>query len=150
MGNRICRKLASGVSLETICKPRLMPNIWTVYRWLNRHPEFSKDYARARELQAETMADRMVQIAMEDQGSKDPQMLRVKIDAIKWAAGKMRPTKYGEANLLKKRTDLEFEREMIDITPKPTDDEHLLNKKQLARVIWHTLFSPEEDKDGVS
>jgi hypothetical protein len=51
--------------------------------------------------QAELMGDRMIEIALDPPKNADPNMLRVQMDAIKWAAGKMRPAKYGAANSVK-------------------------------------------------
>lgn len=57
------------------------------------YPQFGNDYARARELQAETFADQVVTIADE---CEDANHARVRVDARKWAASKILPKKYGE------------------------------------------------------
>lgn len=144
----ICEQLMEGRSLHSICKQEGMPSIGTVMKWLRENPAFSTQYAHAREAQAEVMGDKMVQLALEPEKNADPQMLRVQIDAIKWAAGRMRPAKYGEANLIRKRADLEFEREMVNITPEASEDENLpqLDRKQLARVIWHIVNSKQKSE----
>ena len=147
MADAICEQLMEGRSLHSICKQKDYPSIGTVMKWLRENPAFSQQYAHAREAQAEVMGDKVVSIAMEPEKNADPQMLRVQIDAIKWAAGKMRPLKYGEPNLLKKKVDAEFEREMINITPEKDDEEiRLLDKKQLARAVWAALYNPDKEK----
>ena len=50
-------------------------------------------YARARDQQAATYADDIVNIADTEQ---DPNKARVRIDARKWHASKLAPKKYGE------------------------------------------------------
>ena len=144
----ICLLLMLGMSLRNICLKKEMPCIATVMKWLRLNPEFAAQYAHAREAQAELMGDRMVEIALNPPKDADPNMLRAQMDAIKWAAGKMRPAKYGADQLLRRRADDDYDREMLNITPdEDPADVHRLDKKQLARVIWHTLLDDEEKID---
>lgn len=80
-----------------------MPNRVTVLRWLRVHDEFRDQYAQAREVQADTIVDEILEIAddarngwMERQGddgagllvnSEYIQRARLRIDARKWMAG---------------------------------------------------------------
>lgn len=95
VADAICERLADGESLRTICADGSMPNRVTVYRWLFKHAEFSNQYARAREMQAETMADEMQNIA-DDATAENVQVARLRIDTRKWAASKLLPKKYGD------------------------------------------------------
>lgn len=70
-----------------------MPSFSTIKAWLAQDSEFSAQYARAREGQADTLADELVEIADEE---PDPQRARVRIDARKWYASKLQPKKYGD------------------------------------------------------
>lgn len=111
IADEICERLADGESLREICKGEGMPNKSTVFRWLASRPEFSDQYARAREEQAETLADEIVDIADEDPGvisrgegdraevSIDGAAVahqRLRIDARKWVASKLKPKRYGD------------------------------------------------------
>jgi len=104
----ICESIADGVSLRSICSQGAMPSKSTVFKWLAKYHEFHDQYARARETQADTLADEILDIA--DDGRND-WMIRngvavengeairrsqIRIDSRKWLAGKMRPKKYGE------------------------------------------------------
>jgi hypothetical protein len=90
-----------------------MPDRTVVYDWLLRDPDFANRYTRAREEQAETLADEIVAIADESPETvelrdKEGNLLDIKIDsgyvayqkqrieARKWTAMKLKPTKYGE------------------------------------------------------
>lgn len=110
----ICVRLSEGESLRAICLDDDMPHRATVFQWLLKHQEFHDQYVRARELQADSMVDEIPDIA--DDGTNDwmekygdngenigwqvngehIQRSRVRIDARKWVAGKLRPKKYGE------------------------------------------------------
>jgi hypothetical protein len=110
----ICERLADGESLRTICDDADMPARSTVFRWLSLHKEFSDQYARAKEVQAEVLADELISIA--DDGRNDwmerkdadgenigwrenGEALRrsaLRIDTRKWVAAKLLPKKYGE------------------------------------------------------
>jgi hypothetical protein len=108
----ICERLAQGQSLVEICRDGDMPSRNAVYAWLARHPEFHDKYARARQVQADAIFDEILEIAddasndwMERGGEGDLgwqvngeniQRSRLRIDARKWMAGKLKPKVYGE------------------------------------------------------
>lgn len=110
----ICTRIAEGESLREIVRDEGMPDRSTVYDWLLRHPEFADQYARAREEQADTLADEIVAIADEPPevvpvidkrtgeliehklDSAYLQWQKNRIDARKWTAMKLKPRKYGE------------------------------------------------------
>ena len=93
IAERICTELALGRSLVTICNSQDMPARQTVFRWLDQNTEFRDRYARAREIQADTFADEIVDLA---DNAEDANLARIQIDARKWAAAKQRPSKYSE------------------------------------------------------
>lgn len=90
----ICCGIAHGKALKTILEtePR-MPTRETIYVWLRDDAAFSDKYARAREAQADYYADEVAQIADTEE---DPNRARVRIDARKWAAAKLKPKVYGD------------------------------------------------------
>jgi hypothetical protein len=90
----ICSRLAIGESLNRICKDADMPAMSTVFGWLSKHPEFLEKYTRAREAQAETHADRIIEIA--DDADIDANHKRIMVDARKWVASKLKPKRYGD------------------------------------------------------
>lgn len=117
LASEICELLADGNPLRRICKMDGMPNASSVYLWLIQHKEFSEMYARAREDQADALADEVVEIADEQPElvqvyDKDGKLVEVKIDsallawqrnrmdARKWTAAKLKPRKYGERQIL--------------------------------------------------
>jgi len=109
-GDAICERIAEGESLRAICRDDSMPSIATVFRWLAGNPSFSEQYAHAREEQAETLADEIVSISDEtvvvsNQGGDDVSLAldatavarnRLRVDARKWVASKLKPKKYGD------------------------------------------------------
>ncbi len=90
--DKICTRLAVGESLRSICKDAKMPAMSTVMLWLQEREEFSEQYARARDAQAETHADEIIYIA---DNEEDINRAKVKIDARRWTASKLKPKKYG-------------------------------------------------------
>lgn len=108
----ICERIAEGESLRAICADDGMPNRATVFRWLGVNEIFRDQYARAKEAQAEALADEIVEIA--DDGRNDwmtrrqgddevlvpntehMQRSRLRVDARKWVASKLLPKKYGD------------------------------------------------------
>lgn len=105
----ICEHIASGKSLVSWCAQEGRPNYSTVTRWLEAHESFRNKYVRAREDQADYLAEEIVQIA--DDGLNDTYTdeegnvrtnqdviarSRLRVDARKWYASKLQPKKYGD------------------------------------------------------
>lgn len=120
----ICERIADGESLRSICRDDAMPDKSTVFRWLDEKPEFRDQYARAREEQADTLADEIVTIADEEctmvRAAKHPTAAKddeaelevvfdstavarnkLRVDARKWVAAKLKPRVYGNAVTVK-------------------------------------------------
>lgn len=93
MADLICERIADGESLRTICEGKTMPGRATVFQWLAAIPSFADQYAHARDAQADALADDLIHIVDTE---KDPQRARVRMDARKWVASKLKPKKYGD------------------------------------------------------
>jgi hypothetical protein len=113
MADIICIRLSEGESLKEIVRSEGMPDRATVYRWLLEQPVFCDMYTRAREEQADTLADEIIAIADESPEineirDKHGDVVDIKIDsgyvayqkqrieARKWTAMKLKPKKYGD------------------------------------------------------
>lgn len=113
MADTICERLADGESLRAICSDPDMPARSSVLKWLRDHAEFSAQYARAREAQADAIFDEILDIT--DDGRNDwmarngdderegwalngehVQRSRLRVDARKWMAAKLAPKKYSD------------------------------------------------------
>lgn len=105
----ICEALAEGHSLRAICAADEMPAKSTVFKWLREQKTFSDQYARAREAQADCLFDDILEIAddgrndtyTDDEGRTrtDHDVIarsKLRVDARKWMAAKLRPRVYGE------------------------------------------------------
>src|SRR5689334_13547559 len=111
----ICTLIATGMPLTKICRREGMPCLATVYNWLlspdHRLGEksFLDMYTLAREDQADTLADEIIEIA--DDGRNDTYVdgngntrenrdvtnrSRLRVDARKWVAAKLKPRKYSD------------------------------------------------------
>ena len=93
---KICNLIAEGHALHQITEMEGMPSNRVVYTWLEKHPSFAQQYARAREKQADLFAAQIVTIA---DTATDANIARLQMDARKWAASKMAPKKYGDRTL---------------------------------------------------
>lgn len=115
IADKICQEIATtSKGLNAICKIDGMPSVRTVYNWLNdsEFAEFLQSYTRAREAQADLIAEEIIQIA--DDSSNDTMTIkkgdeeievenkewvnrsRLRVDARKWIASKLAPKKYGD------------------------------------------------------
>ncbi|RPD50043.1 terminase small subunit protein [Hymenobacter sediminis] len=63
---KICSRIANGESLRSICQEETMPGKSTVMEWLAAHEHFRTIYAQAREVQADHMAEEILDIADDD------------------------------------------------------------------------------------
>ncbi len=92
----ICKRIISGESMRNICKDPHTPCLDTLYTWLAKpeHP-FADQYMRARAIQADVLAEQVLEIADECETLEQSHVAKVRIDARKWWAGKVRPKVYG-------------------------------------------------------
>lgn len=93
LANEILERISAGESLLSITKEEHMPDRVSVYRWIEAHEEFRNNYARAKELQAETYEDMMLDTARTED---DVNRARLIVDTMKWTASKLKPKKYGD------------------------------------------------------
>ena len=92
-----CAAVAEGdKSIRAICKLPDMPSKATVFRWLADNEEFRKLYELARDEQAETHVDEVVEIADAAKATKiGVAKAKLQIYARIELAQKMKPRKYG-------------------------------------------------------
>lgn len=99
LAQEICARLADGESLRKICRDPHMPARSVVLSWAIdlKHP-FSAQYAMARDIQADTWADEIVDIADETDSTDKAGVMkgRLQVDTRKWIASKLKPKKYSE------------------------------------------------------
>lgn len=114
IASAICDAVAnSSRGLEWICgNDDSFPSARTVWRWMEENAEFRQQYARAKERQADFMADEILDIS--DDGLNDYvtlglgdeaklvvnhdhiQRSRLRVDSRKWLMSKLAPKKYGD------------------------------------------------------
>ncbi len=147
IADEICALLADGKSLKKICEMDNMPSKATVFNWLAKNEAFLDNYTRAREAQADTLADEICDIA--DDGTNDylsdengrkvvnQEVIarsRLRVEARKWIASKLKPKKYGDRVLT--------ENQALDKDGKPTDP--------AIQEVRITLVNPQSDNtEGV-
>ena len=130
----ICQRIAEGESVRAICRDDSMPAMSTVFKWLSRVPEFAEQYAHAKEEQAETLADEIVAIADEAEVSakvdgEDVRLSldataiarnRLRVDARKWVAAKLKPKKYGDRQTIEHEGKVGLEQLVTGAVPEDT------------------------------
>lgn len=125
LADAICDRIAtSSDGLRKICnETEEFPDFATVFRWLAKpeYKDFRDKYARARETQADLLADEIIEIA--DDSKNDTQTdhdgvpivnhdninrSRLRVDARKWKASKLAPKKYGERLEVENSGEMKF------------------------------------------
>lgn len=131
LADRLCEQLAEGKSLRKVCQADDMPSLSTVFRWLRVHPEFQQQYVRAKEEAADLFADEIVEIADDASGdfipgkdgpvldSEHVQRSKLRIDARKWIASKLKPKKYGDKLEVDNKGELTVNVSVKRFTPEP-------------------------------
>lgn len=98
LGEVVLRRVALGESLRAIERDPAMPSEDCMRGWLVDDLDgFYGKYARARRLQSDAWADRIIEISEED---TEPNDRRVRIDALKWTVSKMFPERYSDKVVL--------------------------------------------------
>lgn len=99
IADQICYLVETeAMGMKKICDTHSeLPAFRTVFYWLTENKEFLQQYTRAREGQADSIADKMLEIAFEpSKNLTAAQDKRTQIDALKWIASKLKPKKYGD------------------------------------------------------
>jgi hypothetical protein len=109
IADAICLRLAEGETLRQICRDDGMPPESTVRQWVIDQAEFAAQYAKARDLGLDAMADALFEIA--DDGTNDTTVdedgnvftnhdviarSRLRVDTRKWYLSKLAPKRYGD------------------------------------------------------
>lgn len=102
--DEFCARIAAGESMRSICKLKSMPSWKSVCRWLHAGQTedgselaraFRQRYARAREEQADLLAEEALDAAR-GANARNANAKRLLVDTIKWRAGKLKPKAYGD------------------------------------------------------
>jgi len=138
LAQRICTEIAQGKSLVAVLKAEGMPDYSTVTRWLDhpKHEVFRKMYARAREDQADYLADELVEIADTAKDRDSAAAAKVRTDTRKWVAAKLKPRKYGER----------VTQELTGPGGGPVEINNLLTEVPLERLYQIATGGPIEDE----
>lgn len=108
LANHICAQIADGQSLHLVCSPAEMPHRRTVLRWLAANEGFATNYARAKEHQAEYLADEVLAIAdgaKRAKSSAEVQAAKLRIEARQWYAKVTAPKKYSDRVAIDQKTE---------------------------------------------
>lgn len=109
IAKRLCEHIALGATLkDALGKEPLAPTIPTFWRWLDEYPEFREMYERARMLQADLMADTIMEMAENVlRAPKFAPAYKVAADILKWQAEIRNPGKYGSRVQVEHKTTLD-------------------------------------------
>lgn len=101
--DKIIDELWKGHSLRKVLrKNKELPSRRYIYEWLNPNNDkfdaaFSNQYAHVREDVADDYFEQILEIGRKVKNKEiEPANGRVAIDALKWAASRMKPKKYGD------------------------------------------------------
>lgn len=110
VANQICDLIATGISIADVVKnnPKF-PSSRTIFSWIRNKKSFADSYYVAKEAAADLYAEEILQIADEvmplDQFGKIDtgavNQARLRIDARKWIASKLKPKRYGDSTTIR-------------------------------------------------
>jgi hypothetical protein len=92
---KVLAQVMDGKSLRKIGQLKGMPKKSAFLEWVSQDDVLADQYARALKIRADHGFDEFLELANKTT-SKNANAQRVKLDAHKWAYGKMNPKKYGE------------------------------------------------------
>lgn len=101
--DEICIELqTTHVGLDKLCKQR-NSSASSFYDLMDGNKELTEKYTRARERQADYMADLIHEVAFDDGNDTTPfvggnyiKRAELKVNSLKWTASKLKPKKYGD------------------------------------------------------
>lgn len=118
---KVISDLVEGKTIRAMCAQSDRPGINTFYIWLNRHPAFREQVARARTMQAHQYADKALAAPDEAlaslKGDKSDnarvQAYRLKADILRWRAG-VQNQEYSEKKTVTHTIDTDTARQLIE------------------------------------
>lgn len=145
LADKICKMIAEGQSVRSICAKKDMISMQTFFRWLRENKKFREQYARACEERSYMHAEEIIEIAddatndyMEQHDESDEltgyklngeniQRSRLRIDTRKWLMSKLNPKVYGD------KLDMTTNGNDIGVTLSASQAEQLLNARANSR-----------------
>ena len=134
--NEIIKRISNGETLSVIAKDLGFYQD-CVYEWMNKHKDFADRYNKAREKQAASLINELIDETKELQNDRALAM-RVRSDLLKWYAARVAPTEFGEV----KRVELKGEITHTHI--------HDLADHQKRKIAEAWLLSQVEDSPAIS
>ena len=134
LADKLCSQLSEGRSLRSVCEADDMPSKVTVFSWLRTNKAFLNQYERAKAEAADSLADEILDIAdhsvndymakLAEGGDEEAansiklhpeniQRSRLRVDARKWIASKLKPKKYGDRTMLAGDPDAPLPTEIV-------------------------------------
>jgi hypothetical protein len=99
--DEICRRIAEGRAVKSICEDEDMPTFSFVWKWISEDAVFEHRYARAIQQRALNHADEITLISQRVmRGEVPPDAARVALDAMKWTASRLLPKVYGDKQIV--------------------------------------------------
>jgi uncharacterized protein (DUF2461 family) len=127
LADKICSIVATHTeSLEDLVKMYELPPVRTIYDWLYRNDAFSRNYAKAKQIQASRMIEELDKIAKEKsyyidaEGNErvDPGYTasqRLIADTRKFIASKLVPKVYGDKQTIEQTVTVKHEDALKDL-----------------------------------
>ncbi len=136
LAEEICEVIASSeLGLLHLCNARPhWPDRATIFTWRRKYADFRDKYTLAKEDQTEVCVEYMQEVMNEPHKYVDEEtgytkidvpMLRLKMDTMKWQAGKLKPKKFGE-----KVETITSENDLLEDSLKRKNDLDEQNKKE--------------------
>ena len=142
IAEEICRRLAEGESLSSICRDSGMPLRSTVHWWVvDDHDGFSARYVRARDAGYDRMAEDLIEIGdacMPD--SDHVARAKLRTDARKWVLAKMRPHQFGD----RLQVDATVSVEAMDTRELVSTLQELATRLGVVLPDWITAIAKQE------
>lgn len=132
IAEKICELIAADYTYEQIAAEDGMPSKSTIIRWLGLHEDFETKCARARQIQADSIDNRIGSVIDKTEaGTLAPDIARVVLSGLQWRASKKDPKKYGE------KQDLNISGKLENVPDDKLDERitELLGKAGVAKII---------------
>lgn len=98
---KVCRAISKGDSVQEACRENGI-RAARLHEWTREDSVLASIYARAREQQAHSLAERAIAVSREAFGrdTAGVQAARLEVDTLKWYVSKIAPKLYGERLLI--------------------------------------------------
>lgn len=143
----VCEAIAGGMTLRAYCAAHPEISETEFRQWVQADEQIARMHSVARELQAHSLFDEVVDTARSAPSDAMPKVAKARlvVDALRWASGKLSPRQYGDRSLPTSGVAIQINTTLALEDGKPGGQEVATKGYSLTAAIPLEIVPPAEN-----